>query len=92
MKVVYITPYLHPHQQEKMKEMKQYGYYDDFLYPPIENTPLRFAILKRNEWMMKNADVIIAYISHNYGGAYKSVQIARREKKRIINTFELLDS
>ncbi len=58
------------------------------IYPPIENTPPRFAILKRNEWMMTNADVIIAYVTHNYGGAYKSLEVAKRKKKKIINICE----
>jgi len=61
--------------------------YDCSEYPPIENVPKRFAILKRNEWMVKNADVIVAYISHDWGGAAKTLSYARRKKKRIINIF-----
>ncbi|MBP3360476.1 MAG: hypothetical protein J6N52_06460 [Clostridia bacterium] len=61
--------------------------YDCSEYPPIENVPKRFAILKRNEWMVKNADVIVAYISHDWGGAAKTLSYARQKKKRIINIF-----
>ncbi len=89
--VVYVTPYMNFKEQEKIRDMLKHKLCDASLYPPIEHVPPRFAILKRNEWMMKNADVIIAYVSHNFGGAYKSIQIARRNNKRIINTFELLD-
>ncbi|MBP3360293.1 MAG: DUF1273 family protein [Clostridia bacterium] len=62
--------------------------YDCSEYPPLENVPMRFAILKRNEWMVRSADVIVAYISHDWGGAAKTLSYARRKKKRIINIFE----
>lgn len=72
-------------EQKKINEMQRNGMVDASIYPPIENTPPKFAILKRNEWMMRNADMVIAYVKHDYGGAYKSLQIAKREKKKIIN-------
>ncbi len=75
---------------EKIKEMINEGMYDEVIYPPIENTPKRFAISKRNEWMIKSADIVIAYVKTSYGGAYKSLQIAKRQKKRIINICDLI--
>jgi hypothetical protein len=59
--------------------------YDEFLYPPLEDVPLRFAITKRNEWMISQADTIIAFVNHTYGGAYKSLLYARRKNKSIIS-------
>ncbi len=90
MELVYVTPYISISEQEKIKKMQNYGLYDASIYPPIENVPLRFAISKRNEWMMTNAELIIAYVNRNYGGAYKSLQVARRRKKRIINICDML--
>ena len=87
---VYVTPYIDLSAQERIKEMQQRGLYDASLYPPIENTPPKLAILKRNEWMVTNADIIIAYVDHNYGGAYTSLKIAKRQKKEIINIYDLL--
>lgn len=58
--------------------------YDGSIYPPLENTPLRFAISKRNEWMVDQADVVVAYITHDWGGASKTSEYAQRKKKRII--------
>lgn len=58
--------------------------YDGSIYPPLENTPLRFAISKRNEWMVDQADVVVAYITHDWGGASKTLEYAQRKKKRII--------
>ncbi|MBO5883893.1 MAG: DUF1273 family protein [Clostridia bacterium] len=85
IELVYVAPYLNMSEQKKINEMQRSGMVDASIYPPIENTPPKFAILKRNEWMMRNADMIIAYVKHDYGGAYKSLQIAKREKKKIIN-------
>ena len=90
IEVVYVTPYITLSEQMKIKEMQKFGFCDASIYPPIENTPTRFAISKRNEWMMTNADLIIAYVDHSYGGAYKSLQVAKRKKKKIINICDLI--
>jgi len=90
IELVYVTPYISLSEQAKIKEMQNYGLYDTSIYPPIENVPLKFAISKRNEWMMTNADLIIAYVNSSYGGAYKSLQVAKRKKKKIINLHDLL--
>ena len=86
--VVFVTPYITPAQQEKMKYLVDAKLYDSTIYPPIENALPRFAITKRNEWMVTEADLIIAYVSHTYGGAYKTLEYARRKKKTIINLAE----
>ena len=75
---------------DKIKEMMNYDLCDTSIYPPIENVPPRFAISKRNEWMMTNADLVIAYVNHNYGGAYQSLQVAKRRKKKIINICDFI--
>lgn len=90
IEIVYVTPYISLSEQGKIREMQKYGLYDTSIYPPIENSPPRFAILKRNEWMMTNADLIIAYVNRNYGGAYKSLLVAKRKKKKIINICDFL--
>ena len=58
--------------------------YDGSLYPPLETVPRRYAISKRNEWMVANSDVIIACIQHNWGGAATTLKYAEHKKKRII--------
>ncbi len=59
---------------------------DDFIYPPIlEKTPKRFCIAKRNQWVANNSDVIVAYISSDFGGAYNALTIAIKKQKKIIN-------
>lgn len=90
IELVYVTPYINLSEQGKITEMIDRKLYDASIYPPIENVPPKFAILKRNEWMMKNADLVVAYVNRRYGGAYKSLQMARRKKKKIINIFDFI--
>lgn len=58
--------------------------YDYTVYPPLESVPLRFAISKRNQWMIEQADVVVAYVTHGWGGAAKTLAYAKRRKKQII--------
>lgn len=85
VKVCYITPYITEQHQRKIKEYLQCNMYDEVIYPPLETIPLKFAISKRNEWMVSQADIIIAYVTHTYGGAYTTLRYAERKKKKIIN-------
>ena len=56
-----------------------YKKFDDTLYPEIEKTPPKFAIIKRNEWMIDKADFLIAYVEHNWGGAYRTLSYAKKQ-------------
>ncbi len=59
--------------------------YDCSVYPPIERVPKRFAISKRNEWMVDRADVVVAYVDHDWGGAAKTLKYALKRKKHVVN-------
>ena len=83
--IVFVTPYITLSQQRKIDELLKNKIYDFSVYPPIEKTPYRFAINKRNEWMIDNSDLIISYVKYNHGGAYNAIRHARKKKKRIIN-------
>ena len=50
----------------------------------MESVPPRFAISKRNQWMVEAADIVVAYVLHNWGGAAMTLQHAKRKKKEII--------
>ena len=86
--VIYVTPYITQSQQEKIHYLIDSKLYDSTLYPPLENVPYKFAISKRNEWMINESDLIIAFVKRNHGGAYKSLAYAKRKKKKIINLGE----
>ena len=59
--------------------------YDDSTYPPLEEVPKRFALTKRNEWMVEQADVVVAYVKRDWGGAAATLRYAERKGKRAIN-------
>ena len=59
--------------------------YDETVYPDLESIPKRFAILKRNRWMIDNADIVVSYVEHDYGGAAKTLEYAKKRGKRVIN-------
>ena len=72
-----VLPYL---DREYNKEL-----YDDSTYPPLEEVPRRYAISRRNEWMVDQADVVISCVDHGWGGAANTLEYAKRKKKRIIS-------
>ena len=79
---LFITPYITQSYQRRNEQMKQR--FDDIIYPPIENVPCRYAIIRRNEWMIDAADVVIAYVRYSWGGAARSLAYAKRKGKTII--------
>ena len=58
--------------------------YDETVYPPLESVPRRYAILRRNEWMIQRCDVLVAYVTHGWGGAARTLAYARKKKKTIL--------
>ena len=58
--------------------------YDETLYPPLENVPRRYAISRRNEYMVDNADVVVAYVIVGFGGASKTLKYSESKQKRIL--------
>lgn len=58
--------------------------YDNSLYPPLENVPPRYAISRRNRWLIENSDVVVAYVQHSWGGAATTLSYAKRKGKAVI--------
>jgi uncharacterized phage-like protein YoqJ len=63
--------------------------YDDFsdtmLPEGIESVHPRYAISWRNNWMLKQSDYVVTYITHSWGGAAQYAEKASRQKKHVIN-------
>ena len=59
--------------------------YDDTIYPPLEKVPPRFAVSRRNMWMIDRSDAVISYVDHSWGGAAAALRYAERKNKRIIS-------
>lgn len=58
---------------------------DSILLEGIELIHPRYAISWRNRWMIEHSDYVIAYITHNYGGAARFVNEAERRGKTVIS-------
>ena len=79
---IFVTPYIAEGYDRRNKFMAQF--YDEVIYPPLENVPYRYAIVKRNEWMIENSHLVIAYVTHGYGGAATTLRYAYRKRKKVI--------
>lgn len=77
MKLILVRPYLR-------RNMEDFGY-DDCIYPPLGSVPPRFAIPKRNQWMVQQSNVVVAYVLHDWGGAAATLRYARQKKKIILS-------
>ena len=82
--IILITPYIHPSYclLDGVRE-----WYDDVIYPELENVPPRFAISKRNEWMVEQSDFVFFYVISSYGGAYNALVHARRKRIKHKNLY-----
>ena len=59
---------------------------DNTLFPEgIELVHPKFSICWRNNWMITHSDIVVTYVSHNFGGAAKFQKTAEKKQKRIIN-------
>ncbi len=62
----------------------------DTIYPDgLENTPPKFAINKRNKWMIDKSDYVVTYVKHTTGGAVKFKEFAEKEEKKVINIADM---
>ena len=60
--------------------------YENTLFPEeMELAVPRFAIDKRNRWMIERSDYVITYVRNSYGRAAKYRTIADKKGKRIID-------
>lgn len=57
--------------------------YDRSFYPPgMETVPKPFAIIRANQYMIRNSDFLICYCKGYVGNTQKLVELARRLEKR----------
>lgn len=80
---VLVIPYQSIEMKNRLDLIKDY--YDSIIYPPLELVPKKIAIIKRNEWMIDNSDVLIAYLQSTIGGAARTYEYATKKQLKIIN-------
>ena len=49
----------------------------------IETVPKRFAINYRNKWMLGKSDIVVTYVTRNFGGAWEFKQMAEKNQKKV---------
>ncbi len=70
---------------EHIKEL----YEEDTLFPDgMETVPKRFAISKRNDWMISHSDVAVCYVWKVTGGAAKFKEKAEKKGLRVIDVIK----
>ena len=66
---------------------------EETLFPEaVAAAPPRFAICKRNDWMIKECDTVITYVTHSRGGAARFKEKAEKLDKRVIELSAFLKS
>ncbi len=56
------------------------------IYPEgLETIPQRFAINKRNAWMLEKADIVIVYVTAPFGNSFQLMNRAKKKGKKVIN-------
>ncbi len=61
------------------------------LFPEgLEEVPPRFAMDRRNCWMVEHADYVVTYVAQSFGGAVKFKALAEQKGKTVINLTEIL--
>ncbi len=60
--------------------------YSNTIFPEgLERVPPKYAIVKRNQWMLEKADFVVAYVKYSFGGAAKFTALAGKKGKIVIN-------
>ena len=61
-------------------------FYDEIWFPEeLYKVHYKSAITKRNEWLVKNSDLLVAYVVNDSGGAAYSLKQAQKEGVQIKN-------
>ena len=80
-----------PYYSNRLNTEKNYfqSLYDEILIPEeVECTYYKAAVTKRNRWIVDRANLMLAYIDHDYGGAYQTYRYAQKKSVPIINIAE----
>ena len=69
----------------KKSEYDDYYYADTMLPEGIEEVHPKFAISWRNDWMLRQSEYVVTYITHSWGGAAQYAKKAQNAGKTVIN-------
>lgn len=75
------------------QKLDEYTDYTNSILPEdVAKSHSKYAISKRNDWMLKQSDTIVAYVKHSHGGAARYYQKATSQGKAVVNLAEMKSS
>lgn len=88
--LILVLPY--PTAEYLNNETYFHDYYSDvdISYAASKAHP-KSAIQIRNREMVDRADLIICFVERNSGGAYKTIEYAKKQNKTVVNIAEVLE-
>ena len=78
--------------QKRKKDIKNFSSSETVFPEELTNTPLRFAIAKRNNIMLNLSDAAVCYVEKPGGGAADFKRLAEIKGKKVINLYTLTSS
>ena len=89
-----ITPILleicvtHPCDKIKRESQRSLNETNSIFPDELLKVPPKFAISRRNYWMVKNSDYVITYVTYIGGGAATFKELAEKKKRIVYNIAE----
>lgn len=84
IRLVLVVPYL----TADINESRDYysESYDEIVIADMPaSTPKRLGIIKANQYMVNNSEVLVCFIEHSFGGAAKTMEYAKKKGVRVVN-------
>lgn len=86
--LVWMLPY--PTAEYRTYEADYAAYYDEIeICPESATAHFKSAFQIRNRWMVDRSNLVICYVERPNGGAFQTLQYAKRRGRNIINMTEL---
>ena len=87
--LILVLPYMRREYKENKKEFE--SYYDDIYFEPDERVYPKAAITMRNRWMVDQSNLCVFCVERDHGGAWQTMQYAKRKSKLIVNIWDEKD-
>ena len=85
---ILVLPYMRANYRDN--EQNFLDYYDEVeICEESSSVHFKSAIQVRNRSMIDRSDLVVCCIQHKSGGAYKTIQYAEKQNRRIINLAEI---
>ena len=82
--LILVLPYMTAEYRDNSESFLRY--YDEVeICPEASQAHFKQAIIARNRYMVKRADIVVCYVERETGGAFAAMRFAEQENKRVIN-------